>query len=142
MGLAKLDHYSIRTPRLDETKRFYSDIMGMQEGPRPAFPFPGAWMYIGETAMVHLVGYDPADTEGLKYYLGDKPVSDGGTGTIDHVAFVASDLAGVKARIERAGLPFRERTVPNMDLHQVFVDDPNGVTLELNFKGSEAAAAP
>lgn len=140
MGLAKLDHYSIRTPRLDETRRFYAEVMGMHEGPRPAFPFPGAWMYIGDTAMVHLVGYDPADTEGLKSYLGDKPLGDG-TGTIDHVAFVATDLPGLKARLDQAGVGYRERTVPTLDLHQLFVEDPNGVTLELNFPGSEAAPA-
>jgi catechol 2,3-dioxygenase-like lactoylglutathione lyase family enzyme len=138
MALAKLDHYSIRTPRLDETRRFYAEVMGMHEGPRPPFPFPGAWMYVGDTAMVHLVGYDPNDAAGLKQYLGDKPLADGGTGTIDHVAFVARDLPALKARLDGAGCAYRERTVPSLDLHQLFVEDPNGVTLELNFPGSEA----
>ena len=136
MGLAKLDHYSIRTPRLDETRRFYAEVMGMHEGPRPAFPFPGAWMYIGDAALVHLVGYDPADTEGLKSYLGDKPLGDG-TGSIDHVAFVANDLPALKARLDKARIGYRERTVPTLNLHQLFVEDPNGVTLELNFPDSE-----
>ncbi len=138
MGLQRLDHYSIRTPRLDETRRFYADIMGMHDGSRPPFPFPGAWMYIGDVAMVHLVGYDPDDVEGLKHYLGDKAAAASGTGTIDHVAFAVTGLDAMLTRLRAAKLPFRERTVPSLGLYQVFVDDPNGVTLELNFPAAEA----
>ncbi len=140
MGLQRLDHYSIRTPRLEETRRFYADVMDMHEGPRPPFPFPGAWMYHGDTAMVHIVGYDPSDTEGLKGYLGDKELVTSGTGTIDHVAFAVTGLDDMKARLHGAGLPFRERRVPSLGLYQVFVEDPNGVTLELNFPAAEAPA--
>lgn len=140
MGM-RLDHYSIRTPRLDETRRFYADVLDMHEGPRPPFPFPGAWMYSGDTAMVHLVGYDPNDAEGLKSYLGDKGTPSDGTGTIDHVAFAVTGLDAMLARLRSANLAFRERTVPNLGLHQVFVEDPNGVTLELNFPATEAPGA-
>lgn len=133
MALQRLDHYSIRTPRLDETRRFYAEIMGLHEGPRPPFPFPGAWMYRADTAVVHIVGYDPDDAEGLKGYLGDKEIVGSGTGTIDHVAFVADDLPAMQARLQASGLPYRERAVPDLGLHQVFVEDPNGVTIELNY---------
>ena len=138
MAVERLDHCSIRTTKLPETQRFYEAVMGFTPGPRPPFPFPGAWMYIGDTAMVHLVGYDPNDPRGLRSYLGDKPLGDG-TGTIDHVAFVADDLAGLKQRLDSAGCKYRERTVPSLALHQLFVEDPNGVTLELNFPGAEAS---
>lgn len=133
MTLQRLDHYSIRTPRLDETRRFYADIMGLEEGPRPPFPFPGAWMYRADTAVVHIVGYNPDDAEGLKGYLGDKELVSSGTGTIDHVAFVATDLPAMQARLKAAGVAFRERAVPNLGLHQLFVEDPNGITIELNY---------
>ncbi len=137
MGLQRLDHISIRTPRLDETRRFYAQVFDMHEGPRPPFPFPGAWMYAGEVAMVHIVGYDPNDLEGLRGYLGDKPVVDGGTGVIDHVALQMTGLPDMVARLRTQGLEYRERTVPNLGLHQVFVEDPNGITLELNFSAAE-----
>lgn len=133
MGLQRLDHYSIRTPRLDETRRFYAEIMGLEEGPRPNFPFPGAWMYRADIAVVHIVGYDPNDAEGLKGYLGDKELVESGTGTIDHVAFVADDLPAMQARLKASGLAYRERDVPNLGLHQLFVEDPNGITIELNY---------
>jgi catechol 2,3-dioxygenase-like lactoylglutathione lyase family enzyme len=98
-------------------------------------------MYSGDTAMVHLVGYNPNDAEGLKGYLGDKDVSSAGTGTIDHVAFAVTGLDATLARLRAANLAYRERTVPNLGLHQVFVEDPNGVTLELNFPSTEAPSA-
>ncbi len=146
MGVQRLDHYSIRTPKLDETRRFYADIMDMHEGPRPPFPFPGAWMYHkssdgDEIAMVHIVGYDPDDAEGLKAYLGDKPLVSEGTGTIDHVAFAITGLDAMLTRLRASGLLFRERRVPSLGLYQVFVEDPNGVTLELNFPAAEAPPA-
>ncbi len=141
MGIQRLDHYSIRTPRLAETQRFYEDVMEMTAGPRPSFPFPGAWMYQGEIAMVHIVGYDPDDAAGLKDYLGDKEVVSSGTGTIDHVAFAITGLAPMLERLRGMGLAFRERRVPSLGLYQVFVEDPNGVTLELNFPAAEAPAA-
>ncbi len=44
----------------------------------------------------------------------------------------------MRARLKEAGLPYRERTVPSLGLHQVFVEDPSDVTIELNYPASEA----
>jgi hypothetical protein len=64
-----------------------------------------------------------------------------GTGVVDHVAFFATGLADTLARLKQHGVPCRERTVPLLGLHQVFLDDPNGVVVELNFPATERAAA-
>jgi catechol 2,3-dioxygenase-like lactoylglutathione lyase family enzyme len=134
MSIEKLDHYSIRTKDLESTRRFYTQVMGLEVGPRPDFPFPGVWLYQGRSAVVHVVGIDPNDASGLQDYLGDKNLdTQPGTGTIDHVAFVGSDLGAMRERFQAAQVPFRERTVPTLNLHQVFLEDPNGVTIELNF---------
>ena len=86
--------------------------------------------------MVHVVGIDPNNPEGLKEYLGDKPMDGAtGTGTIDHVAFVGTDVEAMRKRFRAVGVPFRDREVPSMNLQQVFLEDPNGVTIELNFPG-------
>ena len=50
-----LDHINIRTADLAGTKAFFMDVLGLSEGWRPAFPFPGAWLYAGEKDVVHLV---------------------------------------------------------------------------------------
>lgn len=142
MAIERLDHCSIRTTKLAETQRFYEAVMGFTPGPRPPFPFPGVWLYKDEQAVLHVVGVDPDDPEGLRAYLGDKAGGDTtGTGTIDHVAFAATDVADMRARLEAGGHAFRERTVPSLGLHQIFVEDPNGVTLELNYPAAEVQAA-
>ena len=141
-----LNHYSIRTLDLPACERFYCGLLGLQVGPRPDFPVPGLWLYAGDpgvwaNACVHIIGTDANDPEGLKQYLGDKDVSSlQGTGTIDHVAFFATGLTETLARLQAQGVTGRERTVPGLGLHQVFVDDPNGVVVELNFPAAEQAA--
>ena len=141
-----LNHYSIRTTNLDACERFYCGLLGLVVGPRPPFPFPGLWLYAADTAVwanaaVHIIGIDRQDPAGLQQYLGDRDEAElQGTGAIDHVAFFATGLAGTLARLREHGVELRERTVPLLNLHQVFVDDPNGVVVELNFPAAEKAA--
>jgi catechol 2,3-dioxygenase-like lactoylglutathione lyase family enzyme len=145
MPIKQLNHFSIRTTDLEATRRFYTEVMGLTEGPRPPFPFPGVWLYTGphdsyENATVHVIGIDPNDGEGLKAYLGDRDLSSlQGTGSVDHIAFFATGVAETLERLSRLGVPYRERTVPLLGLHQIFVDDPSAVVIELNFPASELA---
>ena len=147
MPVGKLDHYSIRTPEVEASRRFYTEVMGFTVGFRPPFKFPGIWLYNGAqypetTGVVHIIGIDPSDPQGLKDYLGDRDVTSlQGTGTVDHMAFVATGLADMRARLQNHGIAFRERTVPSLGIHQVFFEDPSGVTLELNYPAAETAAA-
>jgi len=145
MGIRKLAHFSVRTTDMEASRRFYVDVMGFQEGFRPPFNFPGLWLYRGgdeaDYGVVHIIGIDPEDPSGLVEYLGDKAEEElKGSGAVDHVAFLASDLPDMHRRLKAAALPYRERTVPSLGLHQVFVEDPSGVTIELNFPASEALA--
>lgn len=145
MGIRKLGHYSIRTPDLDASRRFYTTILEFKEGFRPPFKFPGIWLYKGEDeadfGVVHIIGIDRDDPQGLKDYLGDKSEADLiGTGVVDHVAFLADGLADMRARLRDADLPFTERIVPSLGLYQVFVKDPSNVTIELNYPAEEAKA--
>lgn len=139
-----LNHFSIRSLDLAACERFYTRVLGLSVGPRPPFPFPGLWLYSGDTsvwgnAVVHIIGIDRNDPEGLKQYLGDRDLSSlNHTGSVDHLAFSATGLAAMRANLLAQGIAIRERTVPNLGLHQVFLDDPNGVVIELNYPASEA----
>ena len=144
-----LDHYSIRSADLDASRRFYTEVLGLQVGPRPEFAFPGLWLYKGDTAVwanavVHIIGTAPAPAsdspgDGLKDYLGARDdAAMKGTGVLDHVAFFATGLAAMRAKLQRLGLVVRERTVPGLGLHQVFLNDPNGVVIEINYPAAEA----
>jgi len=141
-----INHFSVRTTDLETTRRFYADVLGLTDGPRPPFAFPGAWMYRGDhgdvaNAVVHIIGIDREAPKGLDDYLGSRDEAKlKGTGSIDHVAFFADGLAAMLARLKDRNVTYRQRTVPNIGLHQVFVDDPNGVVIELNYPAAEAAA--
>ena len=142
-----LSHYSIRTTDLDATRHFYESVLGLTVGPRPDFPFPGLWLYRGDhadmtNAAVHVIGIDRNDPEGLKKYLGDRDLQSlTGSGAVDHVAFFAEGLPKMLAHLRSLGITPRQRTVPSLGLHQVFLDDPNGVVVELNYPASEDPSA-
>jgi catechol 2,3-dioxygenase-like lactoylglutathione lyase family enzyme len=138
-----LNHFSIRTLDLSATTRFYADILGLQVGPRPSFPFPGVWLYSGDhanyaNAVVHVIGLDPNNPNGLNQYLGERDNSGlHGSGAIDHVAFFVSGLAAMQSKLTSLGIDFRVREVPVLGLIQVFLDDPNDVVVELNYPSTE-----
>ncbi len=142
----KLAHFSVRTADLAASRRFYVEVLGFREGFRPPFAFPGLWLYRGgdeaEYGVVHLIGIDPDDPQGLVDYLGDKAADTlQGSAAVDHLAFLATGLPEMRRRLDGAGLVYRERTVPSLGLHQLFVEDPSGVTIELNYPAAEGLAA-
>ena len=142
MLINSLDHCSIRTTKLQETRDFFVDILGLQDGERPDFPFPGFWLYTDSTAVIHLIGADTNDPSGLQQYVGGETEAEAlrGSGAFDHIAFRANDPGILIDRLKQANYRYRERQVPNMDLFQIFVEDPNGVTIELNYWGENEPA--
>ena len=135
MSINKLEHYLILSDDIDATRDFYVDVLGLQTGPRPPFPFPGYWLYVDGTPCVHLASSE--GRAGQREYLGRD--NDGqGTGPIDHVAFAAQDLEGMVAHLNALGIDMIRRDVPDQNSHQVFITDPNGVNIELNFSLGEA----
>jgi catechol 2,3-dioxygenase-like lactoylglutathione lyase family enzyme len=139
MAVSRLEHVNIRCSRLAATRAFYVDIIGLRDGARPDFPFRGAWLYCGDTAVVHLVeaADHPGSWTGTLTRASDTQAgldNDAwGTGAFDHVAFHGEDFEGMKAKLDAAGLKFRHRVVPGTGLKQIFVPDPEGVMVELNF---------
>ena len=154
MEIKRIDHYSIRTRDVEATRRFYTEVIGLKVGPRPPFDFPGLWLYNGEPpadlrsaaenyGIVHVIGVEPGNTKGLVDYLGESDPSSlqGGTGALDHIAFAATGRDAMAERCARRSVPFFERTVPSLGLHQMFIKDPSGVTIELNYPAAEAPRA-
>jgi catechol 2,3-dioxygenase-like lactoylglutathione lyase family enzyme len=141
-----LNHFSIRTLDLAATKDFYVSVLGLQDGPRPDFPFPGYWLYQGPlneyvNAAVHLIGIDANDSTGLSNYLGGRKEQQlKGSGALDHVAFFATGLVTMLSRLQLLGIESRRRDVPGLGLHQLFLDDPNGIVVELNYPFAEKQA--
>ncbi|WP_380878161.1 glyoxalase [Sphingomonas sp. DBB INV C78] len=134
MGIKKLDHVNIRTPHLEATIAFYSDVLGMRAG----LPLgmegeitDAAWIYddsgaaalhLGRAGMLY-----PGDTEVA-------PPAEPGSAMVHHVAFDCDDHAGVLGKLEAAGVEHFRNDMIAFGLRQIFARDPNGVLVELNFR--------
>jgi catechol 2,3-dioxygenase-like lactoylglutathione lyase family enzyme len=142
MSLNRFEHVLVLSDKVKATRDFYVKVLGLKEGYRPPFPFPGHWLYLGTTPCIHLAG--KMANAGQRYYLEQKDHSaaNGGTGAIDHIAFVANDLKGTIRKLKRHKLALRERLVPEQNMVQVFFKDPNEITIELNFPVAQQKAAP
>src|ERR1700716_1500453 len=131
MSVGVLDHYNVSTRNLGDTVRFYEEILGLTNGPRPPFDFPGAWLYSEGHPVLHLNDISPTDQP-------QRPDS----GVIDHIAFGSRGFEPMKQHLAQKGISFRVNEVPNSSRRQIFVNDPNNVLIELNFDvANESAAA-
>jgi catechol 2,3-dioxygenase-like lactoylglutathione lyase family enzyme len=121
-SVGMLDHYNLRTRKFPETVQFYTDVLGLENGQRPNFSFPGAWLYSEGRAVVHLVDIAPSGEA-------QKPDS----GVVHHIAFVSRGYNAMKQSLAAKGVAFDTREVPGGELWQIFIRDPNGVMIELNY---------
>jgi len=134
MPLQKMEHVTVNTDDVEQTKHFYCDLLGMTDGYRPDFGFEGAWLYVGDTPCIHVCEWKSYKVfaEARNIPMSSKAAS---TGSFDHVAFNATDYDGTLAKIEDRGLEYGHSYVPDIQLRQLFFKDPNGVCVELNFRG-------
>ncbi len=146
MTVRKLDHVNILTPKYEETLAFYGEVLDMKVGPTPSSPLTrGAWICDdGGLPIVHVQKVDPADPASkfadVRRRLGDKmgPTAVDelyGSGSVEHVALQCEGYDRLLARLRAAGFAPRTNEVPGMRLRQIFIPDPNGIVLELNFPG-------
>ena len=132
-----LNHVNLRAPRalLERLLDFYRDVLGLHEGPRPAFPTPGWWLYAGGTPVLHLSEQPPGEMP-LR-----GPVRTDAAGTIDHFAFSAVDPQAAAGALRAHGVRFEESRSAAARQHQFFFSDPAGNGVELNFPYVDDAAA-
>jgi catechol 2,3-dioxygenase-like lactoylglutathione lyase family enzyme len=131
MKVNALDHVNIVVEDLDSAARFYSELLGLERrnGPPPLTAEQAQWMHDAEgRPIIHLNARNCPR-------LFDRDMGVGSTGALHHVALNCSGFAEVRDRIHAAGLPYEVNVVDSIDLRQIFVSDPHGVVLELNFFG-------
>lgn len=126
MSLRALNHFTVMSADLDATRRFYCELLQMEEGPRPAMDFPGLWLYASGRALLHVIGVQEAAVSRNT--------------VLDHVAFDAVDLAETVERFKRAGLKHRYKQMAD-GRWQFFCRDPDGAMIELDFPADERAPA-
>ncbi len=117
--IRRIDHINIATEKLDETRDFFINVLGFEVGPRADVPFPGYWLYAGGRAIVHL-------------QLAKGPVTASSVSALNHAAFEVDDLDAIAARLDRLGIEYRRIDMAGSPVRQLFLQDPNGVAVELN----------
>lgn len=134
MPVTELNHYFVRAGDLEATKDFYCKALDLQIMPRPPFPFPGYWLGREGRIWVHM-GQDGVPNAELYYRGTPKNAAQDNAGVIDHIAFLATDPDGFRSRFTAMPCNFWARALPEFELFQLFVRDPDGLTIELNFNG-------
>ncbi len=122
-----MNHFTVLSDDLDATRKFYGDMLGLKEGKRPPFKFPGIWFYAGGHPILHVIA-------GRK--LPKDPA-----GVIDHMAFSAKGLPATAAKLGKLGIKYDLRRQAGGTQWQLFCKDPDGATVELDFDGKEKAPA-
>ncbi|CAE6501217.1 MAG TPA: glyoxalase [Nitrosomonas nitrosa] len=123
MAIDGMNHFTVLTSDLEKSKAFYIGVLGLTEGYRPPFAFPGAWLYSGDQAILHIIAGKPLPVEAQ--------------GVIDHMAFTASNLQVVVDTLNQHGIPFKLHRLVGEHTWQLFCHDPDGAKVELDFAASE-----
>jgi catechol 2,3-dioxygenase-like lactoylglutathione lyase family enzyme len=123
-----LDHVTLRTHDLEGTRAFLEDVLDLRPGYRPAFSFPGYWLYADNEPVVHLIPGQggPVDRVGE---------------TIDHVGFRLTDHDGMRRKLEGLGVSYSRMELPELGERRLFIRTPTGILLELVFRETETAFA-
>src|SRR5262245_33691365 len=129
MGIGLVDHFNIviAPSQVEETLRFYREVLGLKDGFRPDFGRPGWWLYAGDHPVLHIS-------------LKEVPATRGSTGSFDHIALNATGWAEMKARLEQFGIAFEEQRWADNTVLQIFFRDTNGLRIELDYKLDEPRA--
>jgi catechol 2,3-dioxygenase-like lactoylglutathione lyase family enzyme len=127
MTVRGLGHVNLRASAeaIERLRRFYVDVIGLREGPRPTFRSgsQGHWLYAGDHAVMHLsIARDGGS--------GVQP-----SGVFNHFAFDCDDLEATRARLDAAGIEYATDIVDERHQVQLFLTDPTGIGVELTFTG-------
>jgi catechol 2,3-dioxygenase-like lactoylglutathione lyase family enzyme len=137
MSVTALEHVLVLSDDIEATRQFYCRVVGLRVGERPRLAFPGYWLYAGATPCLHVADRGAylrhAASLGLPTVDGDRSAA-----SVDHIAFNAADVELVREQLERTGVAAVHNTVPNGGPHQVFIEDPNGVRIEINVSSGSA----
>jgi catechol 2,3-dioxygenase-like lactoylglutathione lyase family enzyme len=114
----KLHHVSRQTLKLEETRKFYVDVLGFREISRPPFNFGGAWLY-GAGIQIHLIE-EPFTPQSMNLNTRE-----------NHIAFAVADMEASEAALKAHGVEYRHNVVPERGTNQLFFKDPDGWMIEL-----------
>lgn len=131
MPLTRMEHLLVLTDDIEGTKDFWCGALGLEVGARPPLEFPGHWLYVEGVPCIHVADREAYAAHSERLGIPAAPAA------VDHVAFNGNDYEEAVARLDREGVAARTNAVPGAGLRQLFLEDPNGLKIEINVKSRE-----
>lgn len=130
MEIRKLDHAAMLVKDVERSSRFYGQVLGMEQIPRPStFNFPGAWLSKG-SFQIHLIGEAESGRAAQVNpgYRRDEMARGYGA----HVAFEVDDLEAAMHHLRAHDVEIVGGPRPRGDgVQQLYICDPDGYIIEL-----------
>jgi len=124
MTAIDMNHFTVLSSDLEKSKAFYINILGLKEGYRPPLASPGAWLYVGDRAILHIMARR------------SMPINP--AGVIDHMAFTASNLQATIDTLKQYNIDYELQRLKGLEIWQLFCHDPDGAKVELDFPAHES----
>jgi catechol 2,3-dioxygenase-like lactoylglutathione lyase family enzyme len=127
MKVSGINHINIvvTSEQFPDVVAFYEQIIGLTQGLRAVSKRNGAWLYCGGNApIIHL-----SVVEEMPYTGNDTH--------FNHVALTCTGVDGCLNTLEHNNIPHTIDYRSPPDMTQVFVYDPVGTKIELNFAGEK-----
>jgi catechol 2,3-dioxygenase-like lactoylglutathione lyase family enzyme len=142
MAISHLEHFLVVAQDYEATVQWYIDNLGFEKGPHPDFgaDVEVTWLYLGDQDVIHIAPprRDDEPQPAPDANATPKEIAQGGR-PIHHIAFRAANRVEMTSRLKERGVTYLEQQASKQDLYQIFMRDPNGITVELNFPAEEAA---
>lgn len=118
-----LDHVTIRTGSLEQTKAFFINLFGLVEKSRPKAiqHIPGHWLYSDDKPVVHLI-----QSFGTHYSMAAE--------AIDHVGFLRDDYEAFVKKLDEMNIHYGSSIIEELHEHRIFLRAPGGPVLEVVFR--------
>lgn len=124
MKIKLLEHVNLRTNDILRLEEWYCKVLGLKDGYRPPFATNGRWLYAGDIPMVHLLEI-----------TGQRECDDP---TMEHFAMRAAGLEKFLETLKDMSIPYRTVRVPELRVFQVYISDPDGNNMHIDFAPEEA----
>jgi catechol 2,3-dioxygenase-like lactoylglutathione lyase family enzyme len=126
MSVTEMQHVLVLSDDIEATRDFYCRVVGLRVGERPPLEFPGYWLYTDNTPCLHIA-------ERQSYCAHAARLGMSANTPVDHIAFHGTDYDELTDRLERNSVAAIRNNVPGGP-RQLFIEDPNGVRVEINVR--------